>query len=95
MDSKGEWIPFGNRVKIRPDEAPDRVGMIELPKTAQKVPTTGTVLAVGSPESWDDTPPEPGDRVLYTKYGGIVQKENGEDVVILDEKDLRGIWREA
>lgn len=101
--------PFGNRVLIRPHEAVTTTkGGIAIPDRAQKVPTRGTVLAVGRGDwekqdlpladlVWDDdTPvvPPVGATVWYSQYGGSTIRVNDEDLIILQIGDILAVETE-
>ena len=64
-----------------------------LPDTAREKPQEGEVLAVGLGRVTDEGKRIPldiavGDRILYSKYGGTELKEEGEDLLILSERDV-------
>jgi chaperonin GroES len=69
---------------------------IVLPDTAKEKPQHGEVLAVGSGkvlENGEKVPMEVkvGDKVLYSKFAGTEFKQNGEELLILNERDILGI----
>jgi chaperonin GroES len=89
--------PLGDRVVVRPIswEEVTRSGIV-LPDTAKEKPQQGEVLAVGSGQILDSgerVPMEvkPGQRVLYSKYAGTEVKLNGEEYLILSQRDILGI----
>src|SRR5688500_6773282 len=64
-----------------------------LPNTAKEKPMEGRVLAVGPGDRDDDGKRVPvelkeGERVLYQKYAGTEFKLDGEEYLILSEKDV-------
>ncbi len=87
--------PLKDRIVVRPLEV-DEVssGGIYLPDTAKEKPQTGEVLAVGPGkyiESKGDRVPPPlneGDRVFYGKYAGTEIRVEGEELKILEVKDV-------
>jgi chaperonin GroES len=89
--------PLHDRVVVRRLEAEERTaGGIIIPDTAKEKPIEGEVLAVGPgarDEAGQTVPLEvkPGERVLFTKYGGTDVTIQGEDVVILRESDILGV----
>lgn len=89
--------PLADRIVVKVIEAEEKTkGGIVLPDTAKERPQQGEVLAVGSGRRLDDgtlVPPavKVGDRVLFSKYGGIEVKVNGEEYLILREDDILGI----
>jgi chaperonin GroES len=89
--------PLGDRVVIKPAtrEEVSAAGVI-LPDTAKEKPQKGTIIAVGPGRTLDDgqrQAPEvsEGQTVLYAKYAGTEVKIEGEDYLILSEKDVLAI----
>ncbi len=89
--------PLGDRVVIRPAQREEVTASgVFLPDTAKEKPQRGTILAVG-PGKLDDngqrTPLEvtEGATVLYAKYAGTEVKIEGEDLLIVSEKDILAI----
>lgn len=71
-------------------------GGIILPDTAQEKPQRGKVLAVGPGKRLDSgqlasVGINPGDTVLYGKYGGTEVKVDGQDLVILRADDVLAV----
>ena len=89
----------GNRVMIAPDARTDRTPLgIWLPQQAQEDAQIGTVIGVGygrySEKSGALIPIDfidPGDRVLYSKYGGTVISVDGDDVLLVSPDDIFAI----
>ncbi|HYR63059.1 MAG TPA: co-chaperone GroES [Actinomycetota bacterium] len=88
--------PLGDRVLVRPDDSdkPLPSGLV-IPDTAKEKPQEGVVLAVG-PGGFHDGQRVPldvkeGDRVVYSKYGGTEVIIDGEDLLILAERDILGV----
>ena len=87
--------PLGARVVIKALEREEitKSGIV-LPDTAKEKPQEGKILAVGpgdrDPETGKRVPVElkEGDRVLYQKYAGTEFKLDGEELLILSEKDV-------
>lgn len=85
--------PIGDKVVIRPIavEEVTKSGIV-LPGSAQEKPQQGEVIAVGDGiyQNGVKIPMElkVGDRVVYGKFGGIDVKLNGEEVIIMSEKDV-------
>jgi chaperonin GroES len=73
------------RVVVKRDEKATKVGSIFLPDTAQDKPQKGTVLAVGPRMTRDLCV---GDAVLITKFAGDAFTVDGEDILIVDQKDI-------
>ncbi|HEY1168702.1 MAG TPA: co-chaperone GroES [Candidatus Limnocylindrales bacterium] len=89
--------PLGDRVVIKPTPREDvtKSGIV-LPDTAKEKPQEGTILAAGPGKTLDDGKREPmdvkvGDRVLYAKYAGTEFKVDGEDLLIVSQKDVLAI----
>jgi chaperonin GroES len=89
--------PLGDRVVIRPSakEEVSAMGVI-LPDTAKEKPQKGTIIAVGTGRILDNGQRQSlevkeGDTVLFAKYAGTEIKIDGEDLLILSEKDVLAI----
>ncbi len=82
--------PLGDRVLIRPDEAPDvSPGGVIIPDVAQEKPQLGVVVGVGPGKLLDDGSHRPleiaeGETVLYSRYGGNEVEIEGESLVMID-----------
>ncbi len=92
--------PLGDRVVIRPTprEEMTKSGIV-LPDTAKEKPQEGTILSAGPGKLNDDGKREPmdvkkGDKVLYAKYAGTEFKVDGEDLLIVSQKDILAIVEE-
>ena len=85
--------PIGDKVVIKPItvEETTKSGIV-LPGSAQEKPQQGEVIAVGDGvyQNGVKVPMElkVGDRVVYGKFGGVDVKLNGEEVIIMAEKDV-------
>ncbi len=96
-DTKVIIKPLGDRVVIRPAQREEVTASgVILPDTAKEKPQRGTVLAVGPGKVGDNgqrTPLEvtEGSEVLYAKYAGAEVKVQGEDLLIVSEKDILAI----
>jgi chaperonin GroES len=89
--------PLGDRVVIRPatKEEVSAAGVI-LPDTAKEKPQKGEIVAVGPGRTLDSGERQAmevseGQTVLYAKYAGTEVKIDGEDYLILSEKDILAI----
>ena len=89
--------PLGDRVVIQPTprEEMTKSGIV-LPDTAKEKPQEGKVLAVGPGRILDDGKREQidvkkGDKVLYAKYAGTEFKVDGEDLLIVSQKDILAV----
>ena len=89
--------PLGDRVVIQPTprEEMTKSGIV-LPDTAKEKPQEGTILAAGPGRINDDGQREPmdvkeGQKVLYAKYAGTEFKVEGEELLIVSQKDILAI----
>ncbi|MEA2622004.1 MAG: chaperonin GroES [Chloroflexota bacterium] len=93
--------PLGDRVVIQPTprEEMTKSGIV-LPDTAKEKPQEGTILAAGPGRLTDEGKREPmdvkpGDKVLYAKYAGTEFKVEGDELLIVSQKDILAIVEEA
>jgi chaperonin GroES len=71
-------------------------GGIILPDTAKEKPQKGKVLSVGTGRILDNGTRVPldvreGDIIIFSKYGGTEIKIDGEDYLIVSERDILGV----
>ena len=89
--------PLGDRVVVkRIEEEPKTKGGIVLPDTAKEKPQKGKVIAVGTGRVLENGQRVPlegkeGDIVVFAKYGGTEIEIDGEEYVILSERDLLAV----
>jgi chaperonin GroES len=88
--------PLGDRVIVKAMESEEKTKSgIVLPETAKEKPQEGEVIAVGSGryEEGKRVPLEvkQGDKIIYSKYGGTEVKVDGEEYLILSERDILAI----
>jgi chaperonin GroES len=90
--------PLDDRIVVKPNEAETQTASgLVIPDTAKEKPQQGTVLAVGpgkrSEQSGEIIPLgiEVGQTVLYSKYGGTEITANGDDVLVLNARDVLAI----
>ena len=92
-------VPLGDRVIIKQEAAEEKTKSgIVLPETVKEKPQEGTVIAVGSGRVLENGTKVPlevkvGDKVIYSKYGGTEVKVDGEEVIILQERDVLAITK--
>ena len=86
--------PLGDRVvvKVLQGEEKTKSGIV-LPDTAKEKPQEGEVLAVGTGRVLDNGQKLPlevqvGDRIIFSKYAGTEIKIDGEEYLILSERDV-------
>jgi len=89
--------PLSDRIVVRASAREERsTGGIVLPDTATEKPQDGEVVAIG-PGRLDDKgrriPVEVtvGAKVLFAKYSGTECKVDGEELLILSERDILAI----
>ena len=87
--------PLEDRIVVRSSEAESTTASgLVIPDTAQEKPQQGEVLAVGPGRRSDQTgeliPVDVavGDTVVYSKYGGTEITVQGEEVLILNARDI-------
>jgi len=96
-----KFRPLHDRVLIRRVAQEEKTsGGIIIPDTAQEKPMEGEVVAVGPGTRSDDGEILPlsvkaGDRVLFGKWSGSEIKLNGEELMIMKESDLMGVFEGA
>ena len=90
--------PIRDRVLVEKikDELKTKSGL-QISQDAQDRPTKGKVLAVGPGRLTDDgtlipLPVAVDDVIFYSKYSGFPIKLNNEEYLILEEKDILGIF---
>jgi chaperonin GroES len=92
--AKTKLVPLADRIVITPlkqDEV-TASGLV-IPDTAKEKPQQGEVVAVGPGRLDDSGKRVPldvanGDRILYAKYTGTEIKLDGEEYIVLNEKDI-------
>lgn len=94
--------PIHDRIIVKKLEIIDKVlpsGLV-LTEAVQEKPQEGTVIAVGNGryndfhQEWVPLTIEPGDRVFYSKYGGTDITVDGEDLLILTERDCLAVEKQ-
>jgi chaperonin GroES len=89
--------PLEDRIVVRPAEAEEKTASgLVIPDTAKEKPQQGEVLAVGPGRRSDSGELIPmeisvGDKVVYSKYGGTEITIEGEDLLILNARDVLAI----
>ena len=89
--------PLGDSivVKAAPHEEKTKGGLV-LPDTVKEKPIEGIVVAVGAGKINDDGKRTPmdlkvDDRIIYSKYSGTEVKLDGEEYLILSERDVLAV----
>ncbi|HZQ28301.1 MAG TPA: co-chaperone GroES [Acidimicrobiales bacterium] len=87
--------PLEDRIVVRPSESEETTASgLVIPDTAKEKPQQGEVLAVGPGRRADNTGDiipldvKVGDTVVYSKYGGTEITISGEDLLILNGRDV-------
>ena len=89
--------PLGDRLVIKPMEGEEKTKSgIVLPDTAKEKPQQGKVVAVGAGRVLDSgeraaMDVSVGETVLYAKYAGTEFKLDGEEYLVLSERDVLAI----
>jgi chaperonin GroES len=87
-------IPLHDRIVIKPIVQEEVLASgIVIPDTAKEKPQQGEVIAVGPGRLDDNGKRIPmdvkvGDRILYAKYSGQEVTIDGEEYIVLSEKDV-------
>jgi chaperonin GroES len=88
--------PLEDRVVLKQQEAEEKTqsGII-LPDSAKEKPQAAVVVAVGPGKIEDGHKVEmqvkEGDKVIYSKYSGTEVKYDGEEYIIVAQKDIIAI----
>lgn len=87
--------PLEDRIVVKVSEAETQTASgLVIPDTAKEKPQQGEVIAVGpgrrSEQTGDVLPVDinVGDIVVFSKYGGTEVTDNGQDVIILSQRDV-------
>ena len=90
--------PLDDRIVVKPGESEETTASgLVIPDTAKEKPQQGEVLAAGpgrrSEQSGEVIPlgVSVGDTVVYSKYGGTEITVDGEDLLILQNRDVLAI----
>ena len=90
--------PLHDRVVVkRMEEERTSAGGIVIPDSATEKPVRGEVLSVGKGKIAENGDVRPldvkvGDQVLFGKYSGTEIKVDGEEVLVMREDDIMGIF---
>ena len=90
--------PLEDRIVVKPNEAEETtVSGLVIPDTAKEKPQQGEVLAAGPGRRSEQTGEiiplgvSVGDTVVYSKYGGTEITIDGEDLLILNGRDVLAV----
>lgn len=90
--------PLHDRVVVkRMEEERTSAGGIVIPDSATEKPVRGQVLSVGKGKIAENGDVRPldlkvGDQVLFGKYSGTEIKVDGEEVLVMREDDIMGVF---
>ena len=95
--TKPKLKPLGDKVVVQPTQREEttRSGIV-LPDTAKEKPQEGVIVAVGTGRVLDNgertkLEVSEGQKVLYAKYAGTEIKLEGQEYLILSEKDILAV----
>jgi len=84
--------PLGARVVIKKVEAEEKTASgILLTGTAKEKPQTAEVLAVGPGTEDEKMELKVGDKVIFSQYAGTEVKYEGQEVMIMNQRDILAI----
>ena len=90
--------PLEDRIVVRPGESEETTASgLVIPDTAKEKPQQGEVLAAGPGRRSEQTGEiiplgvSVGDTVVYSKYGGTEISVEGEDLLILNGRDVLAV----
>jgi chaperonin GroES len=93
--------PLGDRLVVKHVEQADKsAGGVFLPDTAKEKPQEGIVIAIGIGRTLDNGTKLPmdvkvGERIIYSKYSGSEVKIDGQEYLIISEKDVLAVFTDA
>lgn len=97
VNTKVNIKPLFDNVLVKPLQAEEKLpsGII-LPDTAKEKPQVGQIMAVGAGTTDDKgnlvkMVVSVGQKVMYKKWGGNEVKVNGEEWMIVEQKDILAI----
>jgi co-chaperonin GroES (HSP10) len=81
--------PTKGRIVVKQDSAPEKAGSLVIPDLHQEAPPEGVVVAVAR----DVTEVNPGDRVMYRKWGKGMWAPNGDEMlIVMPIDDVLGVF---
>ena len=93
-----KFSPLHDRVLVRRIEGEDKTkGGLIIPDTAKEKPAEGQVISAGPgarKDSGELIAPsvKSGDKILFGKWSGTEIKLDGEDLLIMKESDILGVF---
>lgn len=95
--TKTKIQPLFDNILVRPLEAEEKTASgILLPDSAKEKPQMGEIVAVGPGKVMPKGEVEKivvkvGQKVMYKKWGGNEIKVNGEELILVEQKDILAI----
>ena len=92
-----KFRPLHDRVVVQRTESEQKTaGGIIIPDTAKEKPMEGKVIAAGAGARDETGKVQPldvkaGDLVLFGKWSGTEVKIDGQEYLIMEESDIRGV----
>ena len=89
--------PLEDRIVVKPGDAEETTASgLVIPDTAKEKPQEGKVLATGPGRIDDNGKRVPldvseGDVVIFSKYGGTEVKYDGNDLLLLNARDILAV----
>lgn len=87
--------PLGDRIVLKiDDQAEQTIGGIVIANNAKEKPITGEVVVVSNQSVGELEAPQAvkaGDKVIFDKYAGQEVSFDGQDYLVVREKDILGI----
>ena len=84
--------PLGDRVLLKKEEAEEKTASgIILTGNAKEAPQWATVVAAGPGTEDVKIEVKKGDKVLYSKYAGTEVKLEGEEYILISQKDIYAV----
>ena len=88
--------PLGDKIVLKPVKSEEKTASgIVLPDSAQDKPQEGIVIAAGPGREIDNVKEvmevKEGDRILYSKYSGIEITYEGEDYLVVSQKEVLAV----
>ncbi len=97
--AKPNLYPLNDKIVVKRIEAKDKTtGGIVLPDAAKERPAEGVIVAVGRGRVTDEgrlVEPQVAvkDRILFSSYGGMEIKFEGDDYLIMTENDVLAVLK--
>lgn len=86
------FLAWGDRLVVKPDAAPEKVGELFIPEKAKDRPKSGVLLALGTTVK-PDWKPFLNRRVLF--HGGVLTSIENECYLLMGPEDVVGILPEG